>query len=83
LTESCSSEDPDTPKLDTVQMYELFHQEYNELSDSEKEEFIMRHQELKNEQLKFCCPTARGRVLDFSNAILNMKKIVSTLFPLI
>jgi hypothetical protein len=77
------SEDPEAPKLDAVEMHALFSQEYNELSDLEKEELVEKHRELKTDRLKFRRPTARGRVLDVSNAILNLKKIVSSPFPFI
>jgi ribosomal protein L29 len=77
------SEDASTPKLDAVEMHACFSQEYSELSDLEKEELVEKHRELKNDQLKFRCLTAQGHVLDMSNAILNLKKIVSPPFPCI
>jgi hypothetical protein len=57
-------------------MHDLFIEEYNSLSDLEKDELVEKHREIKNQHLKFRRPTTRGRISDVSNAILNMKKLV-------
>jgi hypothetical protein len=60
-------------------MHKLFAEEYNALTDEQKEDLVEEHRELKSKHLKIRRPTTRGKVHDVSNAIHNIKKIVSSL----
>jgi hypothetical protein len=74
-----SAGDPNAKHLTAVQMHELYSDEYKSLSDVEKQQLVEEHRELKTQHLKFRRPTTRGRVIDVSNTILNMKKLVCNL----
>jgi hypothetical protein len=62
-------------------MHQLFSEEYDALTNEEKEALVEEHREMKNKHLKIQWPTTRGKVQDVSNTIHNMKILVCILLP--
>jgi hypothetical protein len=67
---------------DSVALHESYIDEYNELSDEEKDELVEQHRQIKDCNKNFRHPSAKGRIEDVNNTVRNIKRLVSHSFLL-
>ena len=57
-------------------MQEAHIDEYNALSDEQKEELVEEHRQIKDRNKTFRRPSAKGRIEDVTNTVRNVKRLV-------
>lgn len=77
LTSSFTFSDGNPTKLREIQ--EDYHEEYNALTNEEKDELVAEFDAHKEAGIKIRRPTARARVQDVANVSRNMQMLVSQL----
>jgi hypothetical protein len=56
-------------KVSLLELQEVYHDDYYELSEQELEEMLKEHMDMKEDQQSFHRPTPRGRTADANNLI--------------
>jgi hypothetical protein len=64
--------------VNSVAMHETFINEYNALTDEDKDELVEEYRLIKDRNKTFRRTNAKGRVEDITNTVRNIKRLVSS-----
>jgi hypothetical protein len=64
--------------VNSVAMHETFIDEYNTLTDEDKDELVEEHHLIKDRNKNFRRTNTKGRVEDITNTVRNIKRLVSS-----
>jgi hypothetical protein len=59
-------------------MHKTFINEYNALTDEDKDKLVEEHRLIKDHNKSFRRTNAKGRVKDITNTVRNIKRLVSS-----